>query len=175
MCIGIIAIGIQLWRSPYLDPTPSPGGLRARPGLPTLIDAKNVEYRYVLRRPRLIRWLGASGGTLLGMISVGLAELLEYHLIVLSGVPPPVAVATSIAVVFGATLTATLGHLYTFAVHAAPGTLTQVAGVVVFTIPGVMLGGQIGPWLQTRLQPMTVRLGMAVVFCTLGSFMLIRG
>ena len=74
-----------------------------------------------------------------------------------------------------ATLTAAAGHLYAFAVHAAPGTLTQVGQVVLFTIPGVILGGQIGPWLQTRLAPATVRLGMAGVFCTLGLFMLVRG
>ena len=84
------------------------------------------------------------------MISVGLAELIEYHLIVVSRVPPPVAVATSIFVVLAATLTAAVGHLYTFAVHAAPGTLVDVGQVALFTIPGVMLGGQIGPWLQTR-------------------------
>jgi hypothetical protein len=48
----------------------------------------------------------------------------------------------------------------------------EVWQVVVFTVPGVILGGQIGPWLQTRLRPMTVRLGMSIIFCSLGLFML---
>ncbi len=171
---GIVAIGVLLFRSHHQErhdaDTP-----HSSEEPPTLIDARGIAYHYILRRPRLVRLVGGGGGALLGLISVGLAELLEFHLIVISRVPPAVAVATSIGVVFAATLTAAAGHLYAFAVHAAPGTLTQVGQVVLFTIPGVILGGQIGPWLQTRLAPATVRLGMAGVFCTLGLFMLVRG
>jgi hypothetical protein len=171
---GIVAIGVLLFRSHRRErqeaDTP-----QTPTGPPTLVDARGVAYRYTVRRPLLVRVFGAGGGTLLGLISVGLAELLEFHLIVISRVPPPVAVATSIGVVFAATLTAAVGHLYTFAVHAAPGTLSQVGQVVMFTIPGVILGGQLGPWLQARLSPVTVRLGMAGIFCTLGLFMLLQG
>ncbi|MDP6579876.1 MAG: sulfite exporter TauE/SafE family protein [Vicinamibacterales bacterium] len=171
---GIVAIGVQLFRS-YQRERREADVPQTPTGPPTLVDARGIAYRYTLRSPHLARLFAAGGGTLLGLVSVGLAELLEYHLIVISLVPPPVAVATSILVVFAATLTAAGGHLYTFAVHAAPGTLTQVGQVVMFTIPGVILGGQIGPWLQTRLNPTTVRLGMAFVFCALGVFMLLRG
>ena len=169
---GILVIGVQLFRSYHRERRRDTDASQAPAGPPTLVDARGILYHYSVRRPLLARVFGAGGGTLLGLISVGLAELLEYHLIVISRVPP-VAVGTSIFVVLAATLTATVGHLYAFAVYAAPGTLAEVGQVVLFTIPGVLLGGQIGPWLQTRLDPTVVRLGMAVVFCTLGVFMLV--
>ena len=45
------------------------------------------------------RMFAAIGGAFLGMISVGLAELQEYHLVAKCKVPTRVAVATSIFVV----------------------------------------------------------------------------
>jgi len=161
--VGLIFIGVQFFRSYRRErhaPTPVP---EVDCGTPTHGDTRGVPSRYTLRRPKLASLLGAGGGALLGSISVGLAELLEYHFIVLSRLPSAVAVGTSVAAT---------GHLYGFAAHAPPGTLTEVWQVVVFTVPGVMLGGQIGPWLQTRLRPMTVRLGMSTIFCSLGLFML---
>ena len=169
-----MVIAAQLVRSYQRERRRGADASLAPSGPPTVVDARGIPYRYSLRRPLLARVFGAGGATLLGLTSVGLVELLEYHLIVISRVPPPVAVATSIFVVLAATLTAALGHLYMFAAYAAPGTLTQVGQVVLFTIPGVGLGGQIGPWLQTRMDPTVVRLEMAVVvFFVLGMFMLI--
>jgi hypothetical protein len=170
--VGLIFIGVQFFRSYRRErqaPIPVPDVDR---GTPTHGDTKGVPSRYTLYRPRLASLLGAGGGALLGSISVGLAELLEYHFIVLSRLPSAVAVGTSVAVLFVTTLAAATGHAYGFVAHAPPGTLTEVWQVVVFTVPGVILGGQIGPWLQTRLRPMTVRLGMSIIFCSLGLFML---
>ena len=170
--IGLIVIGVQFFRSYRRErQTPAPVPELDR-GTPTHGETSGVPPRYTLRRPQLASLLGAGGGALLGSISVGLAELLEYHFIVLSRLPSAVSVGTSVAVLFVTTLVAATGHVYGFVTQAPPGTLTEVWQVVVFTIPGVMLGGQIGPWVQTRLHPMTVELGMTIIFCSLGLFML---
>lgn len=161
--IGLIVIGVQFFRSYRRERrtlAPRPGADRETPTQGHASDGP------------LASLLGAGGGALLGSISVGLAELLEYHFIVLCRLPSAVSVGTSVAVLFVTTLVAATGHVYGFVAHAPPGTLTEVWQVVVFTIPGVMLGGQVGPWLQTRLHPLTVRLGMTTIFCTLGLFML---
>ncbi len=103
---------------------------------------------------------------------MGLAEVQEYHLIVRCRVPSAVAVATSIFVVVVSVLVASLGHFYHFATSADPAILSQVLSIVVFTIPGVILGGQLGPLVQTTVDPDRVRLGIAVLFIGVGAFML---
>ena len=106
------------------------------------------------------------------MISVGLAELEEYHLVARCRIPSPVAVATSIFVVVVSVLTASLGHFYNLATGAEPGILRQVGSVVMFTIPGVIVGGQIGPLIQARLNPDIVKVAISLLFVGVGVFML---
>ncbi len=50
--------------------------------------------------------------------------------------------------------------------------LEPSVAIVTFTIPGVVVGGQIGPFLQTKLDPSHVKLGLSVVFTGVGLFML---
>ena len=51
--------------------------------------------------------------------------------------------------------------------------LSQVLSIVVFTAPGVVLGGQLGPWLQTRVNPDHVKVGISALFIIVGAFMLV--
>ena len=85
---GILVIGVQLFRSYYRERRRDTDASQVPVGPPTLVDARGIPYHYSVRRPLLARVFGAGGGTLLGLISVGLAELLEYHLIVISRIPP---------------------------------------------------------------------------------------
>ena len=118
-------------------------------------------------------WIFAAvGGAFLGMISVGLAELQEYHLVARCRVPSPVAVGTSIFVVICTVLVASAGHVYGFATGADATALQSVVNVVIFTIPGVLIGGQIGPRLQARLNPDVVKVSIAILFILVGLFML---
>ena len=129
-------------------------------------------YRYTVCEKNQGRFFAAIGGAFLGMISVGLAELQEYQLVARCRVPSPVAVATSIFVVVVSVLTASLGHFYNFATGAEPGILRQVGSVVMFTIPGVIVGGQIGPLIQARLNPDIVKVAISLLFVGVGVFML---
>ena len=137
-----------------------------------LIDSAGNRYGYSVRRKDQGRLFAAIGGAFLGAISVGLAELQEYHLMVRCRVPAPVAIATSIFVVVVTVLVASLGHFYKFATSADSQILTQVLSVVMFTIPGVIVGGQIGPLVQARVNPDRVTLGIAILFIAVGIFML---
>ncbi len=138
-----------------------------------LIDSAGKEYRYTVCNKDQGLVFAGIGGALLGMISVGLAELQEYHLLARCRVPAPVAVATSILVVVVSVLVASLGHFYSFAARADASTLTQVLGIVAFTIPGVIVGGQIGPMVQARLNPDIAKVGIAFLFIAVGIFMLV--
>ena len=172
---GIIFIGVQLYLSLREEDIE---GLDAQLGSASqhdtvLVDRAGNEYAYTIRRPGQGRLFAAVGGAFLGAISVGLAELQEYHLIARCRVPSAVAVATSIFVVVLTVLVASLGHFYYFAASADSGVISQVAAVVTFTIPGVLMGGQLGPLVQTRVDPDRVKLGIAVLFIAVGIFMLL--
>ncbi len=137
-----------------------------------LTDKAGNEYCYTIRRKDQGRIFAAIGGAFLGAMSVGLAELQEYHLMVRCRVPSPVAVATSIFVVVVSVLFASIGHFYHFATSADSRVLAQVGSVVMFTIPGVIVGGQLGPLVQVRVNPDLVKVGIAILFVVVGMFML---
>ncbi len=67
---------------------------------------------------------------------------------------------------------ASVGHVYKFAASADSGIFSQVLAVVIFTVPGVLVGGQIGPRLQARLNADYVTVGIAFLFMAVGVFML---
>ena len=113
----------------------------------------------------------AIGGAFLGMISVGLAELQEYHLVAKCKVPTRVAVATSIFVVVITVLVASVGHFYEF-IQEGDEVMNQVVNLIIFTIPGVVIGGQIGPKLQKVIPADKMKVGISILFVLVGAFML---
>ena len=113
----------------------------------------------------------AIGGAFLGMISVGLAELQEYQLVARCKVPTPVAIATSVFVVVITVLVASAGHFYEF-FKEGPEIMNQVLNIVAFTIPGVIIGGQIGPKLQKVVPEDKMKVSISFLFIIVGSFML---
>jgi uncharacterized protein len=136
-----------------------------------LTDAQNRIFRYTVCNKGQGRAFAAVGGLFVGMISVGLGELMDFHLVSRCKVPTPVAVATAVFAVVVTVLTASLGHLYDFIFKSPPGTTSQVLGVVAFTIPGVLIGGQIGPRLQRFVPPDVMKVGLSILFLFVGGLM----
>ena len=173
---GIIFIGVQLFRSYQLEHREQADAAIAAQAQKSyeseLVSADGTVYRYTVSAQGGGRALAAIGGAFLGMISVGLAELQEYELVVRCRVPSPVAVATSIFTVVITVFFASMGHAYNFATSADGGILTQVVCVVAFTVPGVIIGGQFGPTLQARIDPERMKLFIATLFVLVGLFML---
>jgi len=138
-----------------------------------IIDKTGREFKYTVCKKSLGRVFAAVGGAFVGMISVGLAELQEYHLIAKCRIPSPVAVATSIFVVVVTVLAASTGHFYNFFVHSEPGIFKQIINIIIFTIPGVIIGGQIGPHLQMRLNPDLVKIFISFLFLLIGIILIV--
>ncbi len=69
-------------------------------------------------------------------------------------------------------LVASVGHFYNFATSADSQILAQVSSIVMFTIPGVIVGGQIGPLVQARVNPDVTKAAIAFLFVAVGIFML---
>jgi uncharacterized membrane protein YfcA len=139
----------------------------------SLKDSSGKEYRYTVCNKNMGRTFAFVGGVFVGMISVGLAELQDYHLMARCRVPSPVAVATSIFVVLFTVLIASLGHFYEFIFHSEPDVIIKALNIIIFTVPGVISGGQLGPFLQTRVNAEMVKRGVSLIFMLIGLFMLI--
>ena len=173
---GLIFIGIQLytsWRQEQKEKADQ--DIMAESGAKhesSLADARGKQYFYTICNKNMGRSFAALGGAFLGMISVGLAELQEYHLVAKCRVPSPVAIATSIFVVVVTVLVAATGHMLEFASEANNDIFQQVLNIAVFTVPGVLIGGQIGPKLQAHLDPDMLKVVVAAIFVLIGLFML---
>lgn len=137
-----------------------------------LIDSSGRVFRYTVCNKNMGRFFAALGGAFVGMISVGLAELQEYQLVARCKVPTPVAVATSVFVVVITVLVASAGHFYEFALEGGQ-ILAQVINIVAFTIPGVIIGGQIGPKLQKSIPEDIMKVTISIVFIMIGVFMFV--
>ena len=135
-----------------------------------LTDSKGRTFKYTVCNKNMGRSFAAIGGAFFGMISVGLAELQEYHLVARCKVPTPVAVGTSIFVVVVTALAASIGHFIEFA-EAGSDTMNQVLSVITFTIPGVIIGGQIGPKLQAVVPEDKMKVGISALFAIISGFM----
>ena len=136
-----------------------------------LTDKNGKVYRYTVCNKSMGRLFAAIGGAFVGMISVGLAELQEYQLVARCKVPTPVAIGTSVFVVVITVLVASVGHFYEFAQEGSE-VLNQVANIIIFTIPGVIIGGQIGPKIQKSIPEDKIKIGISILFVAVGIFML---
>ncbi len=112
----------------------------------TKIDNKGVRHEYDLPSLNFVSGLITSiGAFFTGLLSVGIGEVVVPQL-TKRGVPIGVAAATSVAVVI-VTVAAASFTLIAQLINA--GGLSAVPwNLVIYTIPGVIIGGQIGPRLQ---------------------------
>lgn len=107
--------------------------------------------------------LAGVGGLFVGLISTGLGELNGYFLLRRCRVPSSVAVATSVFVVAVTVLAAAGGHVYSF-VQVGGDTLTTVGNLVVFTVPGVIIGGQFGARVAQRIPQTALERSLGFLF-----------
>ncbi|MFQ5562525.1 MAG: sulfite exporter TauE/SafE family protein [Parvularculaceae bacterium] len=116
------------------------------PGRKTLVDRSGRAHAY--RPPKFGPISGLITGTgafLTGMVSVGMGEVVVPQL-TKRGVPVAVAAATSVAVVIVTVASASFTQISKL---IAEGGLSAVPwNLVAYTIPGVIIGGQLGPRLQ---------------------------
>lgn len=110
------------------------------------------------------------GGFLTGLLSVGMGEVVMPQLVKAGKVPVAVAAATSILIVIVTVMSASFTHIATLinegGVNAVPWHL------VAYTIPGVIIGGQIGPRLQGVISSHRMERVIASVFTVIGIAML---
>jgi len=136
------------------------------------ITAKSGEtYRYQIPRVGLFGSLVTGGGAFLtGLLGVGIGEVIVPQLVKRNRVPVAVAAATSVFIVIVTIASASFTQVT--ALISAGGANAIPWNVVCYTIPAVIIGGQIGPWLQGRIAQRTMEKAIAILFGMIGVAMM---
>ena len=127
-----------------------------------LITSEGQAICYTVCNRTEARLVAALGGLFKGMIATGLGELDEHFFLERCHVPSKVSVATSVFVVLFTSLSASVGHLVRFALVGGSELRTMLS-LVFFTIPGVILGGQLGPWVDSRFPQRALERGLHIL------------
>ena len=132
----------------------------------TIEDRDGNLYSYPIPRQGKGAVATGIGGFLTGLLGVGIGEVVIPQLVKRNQVPIPVAAATSVFVVIVVVASASFTQITTL---IAEGGLNAVPwNVVVYTIPAVIIGGQIGPRLQGKVSQRSMEKGIGYLFFIIG-------
>ncbi len=121
------------------------------------------------------RGVALVGGILLGLIAVGLGELMLPRL--LANRKPystAEAVGSTVLVIFVTSLAAALVRLHGAFLAALGEQRTTLLGAMLFAGPAVVVGGQLGPMVARRLNARMLRLYVAMILVLVGVLLLGR-
>ena len=136
----------------------------------SITDSRGKTYEY--RVPELgtaSSTLTSTGAFLTGMVSVGIGEVTVSQL-TRKDVPIAVAAATSVLVVIVTVLFASSTHFVQLI--QADGWKVVPWHLICYTVPGVLIGGQIGPRLQGLVSQQTMRCSISILFILIAIAML---
>jgi uncharacterized membrane protein YfcA len=111
-----------------------------------VVDKSGNVYNYHLCHLGKGRSFTGVGGFITGMMSVGIGEILMPQLVRSCKVPVPVAAATSVLVVIITVMSASVSHVLTLVSEGGFEVIPW--NLIIYTAPGVVIGGQIGSRLQ---------------------------
>ncbi len=133
----------------------------------SVTDAVGITYNF--KKPKQ----GADGAAttgigafLTGLLGVGIGEVIMPQLVKRNHVPVPVAAATSVFIVIVTIAAASFTQVS--ALIAAGGANVIPWNLVCYTIPGVIIGGQIGPRLQGKITQHAMERTIAILFAIIG-------
>jgi uncharacterized protein len=157
---GVMMFGLAgvLVRQSAVRPVSYPSALEASGG---------KTYRYTPGGLGVSRALTAVGGTLSGMLSTGIGEIELPQLVGICRLPLPVAAGTSILIVTAAVAAGSITHVARLL--SAGGLRAVPWNLIVYTVPGALIGGQIGAKLQGAVREATMERFMAGLFVLIGA------
>lgn len=166
--VGLFVVALSFLRQPkHEDVVNLDAMIRRDYGGPraatSLVTAEGEEIRYTVCNRTEGRLLSGIGALFMGMVSTGLGEMNGYFLLQRCRVPSKASVATSVFVVAITALIASAGHFVQFA-RSGGGVLLTVLSLCIFTVPGVIIGGQLGSRVASRIPQRALELGLAVLF-----------
>ena len=104
-----------------------------------------------LNLTRMVKVTSILGGLLVGMISSGLGEVNELNFLKKLKMPVPAASGTSVFLVAMSAIVGVCAHIYFLISQDELSVFTNVLSLLIFTVPGVVLGAQVGVMMSTRI------------------------
>jgi uncharacterized membrane protein YfcA len=116
-----------------------------------------------------------SGGVLVGLITVGLGELMLPRMLADRRLDRPGdAVGAAVVIIFVTSLAAALARLNAAFMAALIEQHSTLLRALAFAAPGVIVGGQLGPMLARRFKAPTLQRYVAILLMLAGILMLTR-
>ena len=132
----------------------------------TIIGRDGTTYTYDVPRQGKGTFATGLGAFLTGLLGVGIGEVVMPQLVKANKVPIPVAAATSVFTVIVVVASASFTQIFSLIAHGGVNAVPW--NVVVYTIPAVILGGQIGPRLQGKIKQRIMEKAIAYLFLVIG-------
>ncbi len=107
------------------------------------------------------------GGLLIGMISSGLGEVNELNFLQKMKMSVPGASGTSVFLVAMSAIVGVCAHTYFLVSQDELSVFTNVISLLIFTVPGVVLGAQVGVLLSNRINRQSMGKFVGVLFVIL--------
>ena len=120
-----------------------------------------------VRLTPFIRISSLFGGLLVGMISAGLGETNELNFLQRLRLPVPLASGTSVFLVAASAIVGVATHAFFLFTREDITALTDVFSILVFAVPGVIIGAQIGVFLSGRVNRQAMGKFIGVLFAVL--------
>jgi uncharacterized membrane protein YfcA len=132
----------------------------------TIVGRDGTEYMFSAPRQGKGAVATGIGGFLTGLLGVGIGEVVMPQLAKRNKVPIPVAAATSVFIVIVVVAAASFTQISSLV--AAGGFAAVPWNAVIYTIPAVIIGGQIGPRLQGKVPQRTMETAIGTLFAVIG-------
>lgn len=123
---------------------------------------------------RPLRVAAALGGLLQGLVATGCGAVVMPALLRGRAQPAATLVGTTVLVVFGCALTATVARLDASMLAALEGHGQDALSMLAFAGPGAFLGGQLGPRVARRLPRTILRRYFGVVLLAVAVLVMLR-
>lgn len=113
------------------------------------------------------------GGLLVGMISSGLGEVNEFNFLQKMRMPVPAASGTSVFLVAMSAIVGVCAHIYFLISNGELSVFTNVISLLIFTVPGVVSGAQVGVLLSKRINRQSMGKFVGGLFVILAILMIL--
>ncbi len=101
-----------------------------------------------LNLTKMVKVTSMLGGLLVGMISSGLGEVNELNFLKKLKMSVPAASGTSVFLVAMSAIVGVCAHIYFLISKGELSVFTNVISLLIFTVPGVVIGAQVGVMLS---------------------------
>jgi len=155
----MLPLAVVLWRQAREELRPASPNPRPQRSPPTrqdrevtrVEDADGNVYEWRTCDRRVGRLVAPGGATMAGLISTGIGEVTMPQLVKRCHVPVAVAAGTSIVIVAATVLGGSIAHF--LRLFQEGGVAAIPWNLIVYLVPGAIIGGQIGARLQGRFSP----------------------